>query len=437
MAIRRLSLLVLLFCHLLLLFGLRYTVWPEMVLYPYFLMHGYKLYSEIINPYFPLLPYLEVWFFSLTGLSILTIKILTIIFILACDATVFTFCLKLSKSYSRALLALSFYIILQVSFGGNALWFELALTPFLLFSLYLLYFFKDRRNLILSGFLLAVAVLIKQNAVLFLIPVSLLLYQQRRLKEVVYFILPGLLLSLFLFIWLAVNKLGADFFNLAVKLPLTFSHQPGFLLFPSSREWLLILTLFLPIIFAWKNLKYRVFWLLITLVSLSFALQRYEDFHLQILIAVGAILISLADKSSSLIMGAVALLIFSRAAKQNFRIPDRFIDQETLGLSQKIKQYPSVYLLNAPELSYFFAGKFPPKPWATNFPWNFEGTDIGERMITNMEDNQTVIVEGQRSGGSQFTLGNYIPSDIDQFINDNYQVEDHFGGFEIWKRKSR
>lgn len=436
-----LTLSLLIVFHLVLLINTKFTVWPEMVLYPYFMQNGFLLYKDIINPYFPFLSLILNLVFSLFGASIITLKIFTWFVILLSDFLIYFSALKFGKSHSKALIAVFIFIILQLSYGGNALWFELALVPLVIPGLALIFLeYKNRNYLFLSGLLLGLAVLTKQNAVLFYLPVFVYLISLKRIKEVFYFVLPGLVLGLVTLIYLYWSGLLNDFFIWAVSLPLTYTSQPGFVSLPIAiRQYLLLFfpaTLGLGIFINQKLLKKEKFFLiLVFLISLSFCFPRYEDFHSQLLIAVVALISIYISKKWLITFIALSLIIFSFNINKNWHQPERFIDNKTIDLFEKIKNYNSVYLLNSPDLAYFFAGKLPPKPWASNFPWYFEQSGFQERFIEGMDSGVEYVVIGERSGGDKYALGNYIPEKVKNYIENNYAFIEYYDSFEIWQKK--
>jgi len=138
MYLRFVFLILIFLFYLLILINTQYTVWPEMVLYPYLMSNGFRLYQDIINPYFPLLPFILSGFFTVFGLTITSLKIITWGFTFITYLGVYSLNLKISNSQIKAFLASVIYLCLQFSFGGNGLWFELALTPFLIWSIWFL-----------------------------------------------------------------------------------------------------------------------------------------------------------------------------------------------------------------------------------------------------------------------------------------------------------
>lgn len=427
------------FFHILFLFFSRFTVWPEMILYPWLLNNGYKLYQDIINPYFPLMNLLLSGFFGIFGSSVLSLKIFTYIIVIIADLSVFFSAIILSKRVSKAFISLLIFIFLHYSFGGNGLWFELFLAPILLLSLVFLYFKISTKSVLVSGVLLAVAILTKQNAMIFFIPAFYLILAQKKFKLIPLLLLPLVLFSFLLLGYLSYYQITQDFLIWSIKLPLSFTNQPGFIIYPTFKQFLIISILFLPVLFLLKIKKVKdsqLFWTAVLIMSSFFIFPRYEDFHLQVLVIFSATLSVLIPKRVQIIFLLIALILFARSAHRLINQPDRFLNVQMYKLADSIRNYPSVYLLNLPELSYFFANKLPPKPWATSFPWYFENSFVAQDFIKNRgDDPYKYVLIGHRSGGGTFDLGNYLPFEILNYVMKNYEQVGQTEEYTVWRLK--
>ncbi len=427
--------------YLFLVINSQYTVWPEMILYPYFINNGFKLYQDLINPYFPLLSLILSWFFIIFGISVINLKILTWVLVLISYLGVYSLTLKLSGNKSKSLLASICYLTLQYSFGGNGLWFELALTPFLVWSIWSIYAKDEKRYLLLSGFLLSLAFFIKQNAALFLFPLLILVYFKKKdIKDVSYFLFPQILIIILIGIYLWLSNIINQFVEWAIILPITYTSQPGFVLLPTKKQlFLIVFPLIVAVLSIWnfkKDTVYKLSWILILISAFSFNFPRYENFHAQVLVALAAIWIGLLSKRAAFGCFLLILILFTSQFGKTFMAEDRFLDRDMYNLANKISKYQSVYLINSPDLAYFFANKLPPKPWAINFPWYFEKPGFAEKFVQGIDNQQTkYIVIRDLIGGGKYDLGNYIPDQVSLYVNDNYKKVEQEGGYSIWQRK--
>lgn len=431
-----LLLILVIFVHVFFLINLKFTVWPEMVLYPWLLGNGYKLYEGIVNPYFPVLPITLSYIYFLSSDLILLLKIFTWSIILTVDLIVFFSALKITKDYSRSLLAVAVYALLQMSLGGNGLWFELFMSPLVLLGLILIYELPyNRRVVFLAGCLLGVSFFVKQNAILFIFLGLLLLIKKKQLSLIWVFLFPMFLFGSLLVIYLNNAGVMSDFKTWAIFLPLSYSSQNGFVHLPAIRQYLLILFPSMALLSV-RKMRDMEFWILALAFATLFAFPRYEDFHLQILVALAAPLAANLQKRYLGIFILVCFLLFARTIDKDWHKNDRFIDQDTLRLAGHIKNYPSVYLLNSPDLAYYFADRLPPRIWAANYPWYFEQEDFEERFVNNLKKERTgYIVIGNRLGGKKYDLGNYIPEKLESYIRLNYQQIEKYNRFDIWRLK--
>src|SRR3989304_7495579 len=125
---------LLLLAHLLLLINTRFTLWPEMVIYPYLFNNHFSLYSDIITNYPPLFIYFLTFWTRVFGYQPINLQILTYLIITVIDLLIFVVANRLFGKVA-AYFSLSFFVILSLSFGINGLWFDLVVTPFILVSL--------------------------------------------------------------------------------------------------------------------------------------------------------------------------------------------------------------------------------------------------------------------------------------------------------------
>lgn len=433
---RVLPILIIIFLHIFLLTQTRFTVWPEMILYPWLLNNDFKLYQNIINPYFPFLSLILSGVFRLFGESVTTLKIFTYLIIVIYDLIIYLIVFRFTKNNIKSLLILFYFILVQVSFGGNGLWFELFLAPIVISSLALFYFGRSNLQIILASTLMSLSILTKQNSALFLLPIIIYFINQKEYKRILLSVTAMFLSALPVFVFILSQGIFYDFINWTIKLPLNMSKVPGFVSLPSNRQFLLLLFLLLPALLILKrDFKRKYFWIIAAAISSLFAFPRYEDFHLQVLIGFSAILLAFVSKRAILVFLIVGFLLSSRTIVKNWQVPDRFIDQDLHKAVEIIKPLNSVYLLNSPELAYFFADKLPPKIWATNFPWYFTDSIFEEKYIQNLKDQKIeYIVIGKRLGGDYYALGNYVPPKILELLNKDYKLVKEEGNLEVWKR---
>src|SRR3989344_376675 len=99
---------IFLLLHVFLLTQLKFTLWPEMMFYPYLVNKGFVLFKDIVNPYPPLLTLFLALIFKVFGYQTEVGKITAWIFIIATDIAVFYFAKIIYKKLTLALVSLFF-----------------------------------------------------------------------------------------------------------------------------------------------------------------------------------------------------------------------------------------------------------------------------------------------------------------------------------------
>ena len=412
--------------HIFLLVNLRFEAWPEMLVYPYLLQKDFLLYRDIINPYLPLFTGFLHLFFSVVGLSLTNLKLLTWAIIALSDGLIFWI---VRKRYGKkaALFALSFFIIFQPLLDGNGLWFDLALAPILLLAFHWQ-----------SPFLLATSFFIKQS-VLWLLPTLIKKWKKLILALIVLFLISTAIFS--------IQGTLSDYLFWAWQFPFTLFHQmPGYKDFGTSRVWSLALFPFaLPaVLYVLGKPKLRLLLksdqpLLWALLSFLFIFPRFGLFHLQPALAFAALSLGQSIQKISLkkyfkkstfklfAIGYVLLasLIWHRHIRLFWHKPPRFFEPEIYAAAQNLAELTQpnepLLFLNAPDQLFFLSQRLPPKPWAITFPWYMEIPGIQERLIQAVKDQavQSVVFSHYQNQGG-YVPGSYRPDKLDQFIRTEF-----------------
>lgn len=451
---RKLILPTLLLGHLILLFFTRFTLWPEMVVYPYLLNHGFLLYRDIISPYPPLLLYKLSFFANIVGYQPLPYQLLTWAIILTVDILIFKLAKSATAKTSSAVLATVFFIILSIPLGVNGLWFDLIQTPLILISVFYFGRFLDKKSdyksLIISALTLSIAFFIKQQALwlVFWFLANMLFYSRRNLKKrevflrkidkpVFILIAPlaaGILIEALIF--LPQNLLN-DFVFWTITLPFfKASSMPGYVLLPTARQILTLAGIFLiftPVIL--KRNSTQMFYLLTAAILILFAYPRFDYFHLIPALSVLALTAALSFddfKRSELIPLTVSLtaLIFlcavtGRFMQRNWTKEVRFFEKdvyETANVLSKVNpKGKPVFLQNVSGQILPLSRTLPTKPWADSFPWYLEIPAVQTNIIAGIlnEKPDFVIYKPYRGEGT-YELASYRPQKIADFLDGSY-----------------
>ena len=433
--------------HLLLLTNTRFTLWPEMVVYPYLLNNGFSLYKDIINPYPPLMVGFLSIFSKISGYGPIPFQILTWLMILVTNLSIFFVTQKLFKNSSLALLSTLFFVILSVPFLINGLWFDLVQTPLIIFSFYFFYQYlskKKSEQLFFSFFLLTIAFFIKQQT-LWLIAffiIVLIVKSGKKTKEI-FIKNPFISLPFFFLIFLQIiifwqKGLIWEYLYWVYYFPFFLaSKMPGYVLFPTIRQLVTVSALFLlftPIILK-KNLK-LIFPVVTGLVLVLFAYPRFDYFHLIPTLAILSLVVGQNLKAFSksklkaqtiFVLSLIFLSIFTiKYFKNNLTREVRFFEKDMYGQAAFLKKITvkdePVYIQNGPDQLLPLAQRLPIKPWAIQFPWYLELEGIQDRILEGLkQEKPKFIIYKPYDSLLRYEIGGYRPQKIADFVEQNYQ----------------
>lgn len=454
-----LTILLIIFLHLLFLVNLQFTAWPEMLSYPYLLKHGYQLYKDIINPYPPFLPYFLLFYFNLLGFNLLSLKLLTIMIVVLIDLLLFWVVRKIFDQ-SLAFLTLCIFFLLQPILEGNGLWFDLFVTPFLLFSFYLLILIlkEDRAKLfnkMFLGIILGLAFLIKQTVgLIFLILTCYLFFVKKKLGLKSLFLFCLCFVIPLIFTSFLIFKLGLfdDYLFWVFIYPYQHLTNRGFQLYPTWKQFLILIFLIFPtfLFLMEKKIKNELIPLFVVFISsLLFAIPRFSYFHLQPSLPFIAIWIALFLKDflikKRLLVGLTYFLglviIFGYFLIRDFGKEARFYDNKTMRVSLLLKEKLSVkeevFFYNVSSEYFVLANLLPIKPWADNFPWYLETGNIQERIVQSLSEGKVnYVVFKPFDNNGDFIPGSYRPKKIDDYIQSYFiKKEDILNTVQLLERR--
>ena len=427
-----LVILILLGIHLFLLINLKFTVWPEMLSYPYLRNNGYLLYKDMIHPYPPVLAMALSIVYKLFGYKLIALKVFTWLIILANDILIFLISKKLTKSFKFSVLSLVFYVTIQPFLEGNQLWFDLAIVPTVLFSTYYLL----QKKYFWSGLFLGAAILTKQTAGLYLIfGMAYIACKEKNFKKVLEFVIGPIILFAILIVRLITEGAILGFFNWTLIYPLTlFSKFQGYVQMAlSGHQWLILVLLVIPVI---PVLFIRKFSLITFYLLLSFIMiyPRFSFFHFQPGLAFIAIFygVFLSRVRFSYMLHAtyyilLFVLVCLSVLRSDWQKEARFWGNEEIKVAEIITNNTQpddlVYLLGPQSGLYVFSGRLPPKPWTDNYIWYLEIPGIQEGIIKRWKGNKPEIVfTNNIQAGNWFDLGTYRPQKIVDWIR-NEKIE--------------
>lgn len=431
--------------HLVFLFILRFTAWPEMLSYPYLVNKGFILYKDFVHPYPPLLTLVLAFLYKLFGYMPSVLKIFTWVLILINDYLIFNIVRKLAAKDKFALIATALYVLTQPFLEGNQLWFDLAIVTPILLGINFLFVAKTVKKIILSGLFFGVAALIKQTSGLFLIAgLIYLTVTTKDIKKSLAFLLGPLLLGVGLGIYLISNGSLIEFIKWNLIYPFTFwSKFPGYIEMNLTNGQMFILGVLLFPLFVMlaKNykavLKDKLVPVLVAFLALSFVMiyPRFSFFHFQlalslIVITFGYLLYRF--KFAPVLFAMFGMLTFFAiilpSLKRDIGLETRFWSSDDTTFSQKILDQTgggSVYLLGLPSSLYVFSGTVPPKPWLDNYGWYFEIPGVTENTLAGWSANKpSFVITKNPDVGNWYDLGVYQPKQVVNWIDKGYEKKE-------------
>jgi hypothetical protein len=465
----RLPLYLLIGLHLILLFATKFTLWPEMVVYPYLLNHGFLLYSDLINPYPPLVTVFLSSYTGFFGYTPIALRLLTYAVVISIDILIFNFSTLLFKSRKAAIVNTLFFVLLSIPFGVNGLWFDLFQTPFILASIYYLVSEKKPGNFPIAIGLLTVAFFIKQQAI-WILPVYIL-YAFRYYKLFKKDFGRIALESIGAAVVLTLANLGLvflfgtlpEYISWAVIFPFATRVLPGYIDLPGLPQVLLVAALFISFVSSILKDKKNTGVYGAAALLLLFGFPRFDYFHLVPSIAVlsllafdnfrGLTLPSLnrlsqrGETSTRKVLTAafylffIPVLIFSaKQYKKDFGFQTRFFEPEIYQSAQRIsastKPKDLLYMQNSSDQLLVLSSRLPVKPWADEFPWYLEYGNTQKNVLSAVQNNKPAfVVSYPYVQGSKFQLGAYHPVLIASYLEKNYKVISNLGGNLVLKQK--
>lgn len=400
--------------HLLILMNLRYEAWPEMLLIPYLQLNDFKLYSDMVYHYNPGLAWVGKTWFGIFGVSPDALEKLTWLIILVNDAMVGIIA---NKRWGKVagLVAVFSLVILQPIFDGNGLWYELAMTPWLLLA-----FWTN------NPIFMAVSFVFKQSTFWFF-PLFI-----KKWKQTIALIATTFA-GLSFWFWSQGSLSGFWFWPYKFIFTI-FPLMPGYKDYASWRQWILPLGVLILIlgcrILQQKTLRFLfdprdpASW---ALAGIPLMFPRFGLFHFQPTIVFLSLNLAVTLNQWSKrqffrggqILTLLSLLIIAggfwyRALKFNWGKSDRFLEpgiyQVAARVALETDENEPVFLLNGPEQVYVLANRLPPKPWLTQFSWFLDLPGFQQKLIDGfqVQNLRQVFITPYKNEG-EFVPGSYQP----------------------------
>ncbi len=397
--------------HILLLYNLRYTAWPENFLWPYLNLHGLSLYKDIFYIYPPLYSWVLTTWDKILGVNLNSLMLLNYLIIAITDFLLF----KVSKTAK----AVFVYIPLQIYFEGNSLWPDLLLAPLFL-SIYLAW---QQKKFWVIGIISALALLTKQTAGYFVSAIMAALVLTKVKSFNIAKVFTGLILIFVgLNFWLLFSGNLSNFYEETIKYVLGY-HAGNAIetLWPTKYQLAVVLLVYLPAIFL-GILKRKYLLVILTITASLGVFTRFEYFHLQPALPFLAILIA-QNLRPTFIFYLAFLIIFFKMLIRDFHQPPRFLTPDFYQNAKIINSYvhPGEKTLFIATWDHYYyltatlpAGNF----FASSTPWNLNYSGIQEKYIDGIKkDHPQYIFLGTCLWEKGIC---YQPKKIQQYVRSNY-----------------
>lgn len=429
-----------------LLVKLKFTAWPEMLLWPNLITKGWLPYRDIAIAHTPLmLSFLSI-FFKIAGTGIVQLKLFTWGLILITDLLVFWLSAKIWNR-KVALFSLIAFIFWSLFYDGNGLWFDLMLAPLALVTFYLL----NKKNWFWAGAIWGIMFFTKQTAFWFLIPIGFDLLRQplrsNPLKRTIKQFIAGLLTFLPVALGaIYIFKVLPDFFYWAIKYGIfILPRSSGQIQFPDLRTLLVAVLPFAIIVpFYLKKKSKSLNLVLWGFAGILGAYPRFEFFHFQPSIPFLAIASALAfsefKKDKGFIKTFLTLyLIGSIFLFSNFLLRDwgegvRFFETNVQDIVSYVKANTKpdekIFVMNWWDSIYALSGTLPAvRPWVPQLPWYQDLPGIQEKEVADLMNAKPkmILLNSYTDAG----LSGYIPKKVFDYVEANYTIKQKIDGIEI------
>jgi len=430
-----------------LLINLKFTAWPEMTLWPYLITKGWLPYTNIAIAHTPLMLIDLSIFYKLFGTGIWQLKLFTWILILLFDGLVFYVVRKIWNT-KTALLALGSFVVWNLFYDGNGLWFDLYMGILAFCSFY----FVRKKDWFWTGVFWALAFFSKQTAIWFLLPIGYSLIKSLGFGfKNVWKVVKGVLVVSALFVLISlVFGIMSDFWNWAVKFGVfVLPKSQGQIQLPDLKTLLLAAFPFSIFLLLSREIRKTnldlFFW---GFAGVLGAYPRFELFHFQPSIPFLAIISALVFveikktvkpvKIFVVLYILISTYLFAAYFMRNYREGTRFFEANVSSVVSFVKYNTGagdrVFVLNWWDNIYGLTDTLPAvDPWVPQLPWYMELPGIQERMVADLENNSPKLIIYSPYNG--FGLSSYIPEEVYNYVMENYKISQRVDNLEILIRK--
>lgn len=431
--------------------NLKFTAWPEMLVWPYLITRGWLPYLNMAIVHTPILNIVLALFYKIGGVEINQLKYFTWIIIVLSDLILYLIANKIWGKKTAIFSVISF-AIWQIFFDGNGLWFEILIIPQVMILFYSLY----RKKYLLSGIIWSLMIFTKQTSIWFAIPIVYEIWkngskkqQTSNIKNIIFgALVTGVIALVGLYLW---GVLPA-FWSWAIKFGVfVLPRSNGQIQLPGIKNILVSVYPFL-IFFVLISIDVRkninlLFWIVAGCLG---AYPRFEYFHFQpgvpFLGIVSGLIYANFSKMSKYQKYVVvvylfgALYLFSGFFMRNYREGVRFYDQSVINIERYVKEKTSpddkIFVMNWWDSIYALTDTFPAtNPLIPQLSWYQELPGIQDNEIRDLKAYVPKLILLQPY--SETGLSSYIPQKLYDYVLANYKIKDKIDGIEIYVPKQQ
>lgn len=421
--------------HLFLLLRLKFTAWPEMLLWPYLMIHGLLPYRDIAIAHTPNLLIGLSFFYKIFGVGILQLKIYTWNLIIFTDILLFWIINKL-WSKKVAIVTVLTFAFWQLFYDGNGLWFDLMITPLAVFTFFLL----EKKKYFWAGVFWILMFFTKQTAIWFLIPI---IFSLKKYKEFIFGAVSTFIIYI-LAIWIWGNL--PNFYEWAIHFGIfVLPRSQGQIQIPNLKNMLVAVfpfSIFIPYILKRKTKAVGlVLW---SIAGGMAAYPRFEFFHFQpalpFLALASAVVFNDLNRANKLLKMFItfylvgSIYLFANFFMRNYQEGTRFFETDVSDVVSYVKNNTEpgdkIFVMNWWDNIYPLTGTLPvTTPWVPQLSWYQEIPGVQEKEVADIKDSKPKLILIQNY--SELGLNSYKPQTVFDYVMANFKLKEKIDGIDV------
>jgi hypothetical protein len=435
--------------HLIFLVSLKFTAWPEMLVWPYLIIKGWLPYANIAIAHTPLLLIKLAVFYKLFGVGVIQLKIFTWLLVIFTDLLVYFVASRLWGK-KTGILSVAAFAVWQLFFDGNGLWFDLVVVPISILTFYLL----TKRHYFWAGVFWAFMFFTKQTAIWFLIPIGIKIVQstEYRVQSTERFLFGSLGILVVGIAGLGLWGVLPSFYKWAIDFGVfILPKAAGQVQLPDLKNLLVSVfpfLIFIPLILKTKVKNLNL--LLWAMAGSIGAYPRFEYFHFQpaipFLAFASGLLFSETKKLKNLIVIFIAFYflgctyLLGQFLIKNWKEGTRFYEQDVqdvaVYIKANVKTNSKIFVMNWWDSLYALTDTLPAvNPWVPQLSWYQEIPGVQDKEVADLQNsNPKMIIQEPYS---ELGLSSYIPQKVYSYILENYKIKEKVDGLTIFIPKNK